>query len=356
MNIIPINIPDKTYPQRHYCVMLNNVYLEHKDPIIDRGIGSKWIEIFHNTKYIDLDKKDYEKMGKFDLLYSESTFDPNPDEVINNDIFLFYDPAGLNYAHFFFDLFGRCLYYEELLKINSNIKLGIPEDFYQEKGNSNFIKQWLDLYFKDKNIEIVIFNKNKKYKITNLYISNILYGFPEPYGDDYIIDKIIETVDKIPPIEVKSNGCYISRQDTIKRGWYHKRDLINELELINKIKSELNYDIIELMDYDIISKIQIYKSYKNIIQQSSASNINILFSNKNNTNIIITNPKLEDWLIYKINQFSLKSKAPLFSLNGGGEIVEELGDEWVDKSNAPWKLTNIDGLIEILKQIDQNNL
>ena len=43
------------------------------------------------------------------------------------------------------------------------------------------------------------------------------------------------------------------------------------MKLINKIKSELNYDIIELMGYSLIEKIQIFKSYKNIIQQSSQS-------------------------------------------------------------------------------------
>jgi hypothetical protein len=357
MKIIPINIPDKTYPQRHYCIALDNAYLEHKDPIIDRGIGSRWIKIFHNNRYINLDAKDYEKAGRYDLLYSdEIQVDFSFDKNIDDNLFLLYDAAGLNYAHFFFDFFGRCLYFEELLKIKPNLILGIPEDYYQEKGNSDFIKQWLNFYFKDKNIKTLVFKKNTKYKITNLYLPNVLYGFPEPYGDDYIISKIIETVDKIPPINVKTNGCYISRQDTIKRGWYHKRNLVNELELIDKIKSELNYDIIELMDYNIIGKIQIFKSYKNIIQQSSASNINILFSNKNNTNIIITNPKLEDWLMFKINQFSLKSKAPVISLHGGGEIIEELGDEWTDKGNALWKLIDIDGLIEVLKKIDQNNL
>ena len=139
MKIIPIDIPDKTYPHRHYCMMLDNVYLEHKDPIVDRGIGSKWVEVFHNNKCVDLDKKDYEKIGRFDLLYTEPSPHINPDEILDKNIFLLYDPAGLNYAHFFFDLFGRCLYYEELLKINPDIKLGIPEDFYQEKGNSDFI-------------------------------------------------------------------------------------------------------------------------------------------------------------------------------------------------------------------------
>jgi hypothetical protein len=357
MKIITLNIPDNTYKHRHYCIELNDVFVKHQNPILHKGIGSNWVEAFHNGKKLNIDAKDYEKAGRYDLLYSDETqVNLSFDESINDDLFLLYDTAGLNYAHFFFDFFSRCLYFDEMLKINPNLKLGIPEDYYQTEGNSNFIKQWLDLYYKDKNINIVVLKKNTQYKISTLILPSVLYGFPEPHGDDYVISKIIETADRIPPINVKTNGCYISRQDTIKRGWYHKRDLVNELELIDKIKSELNYDIIELMDYDLIGKIQIFKSYKNIIQQSSASNINILFSGKNNTNVVITNPKLENWLMYKINQFSLKSKAPIVSLNGGGEIVEELGDEWADKGNATWRLVDINGLIEVLKQIDQNNL
>ena len=104
-----------------------------------------------------------------------------------------------------------------------------------------------------------------------------------------MLDMIKKVTDKIEPIEVKANGCYISRQDTIKLGWYHKRELENELELIEKIKSELNYDIIEMMNYTMKEKIQLSKSYKNIIQQSSASNINILFSKPGINNIILTN-------------------------------------------------------------------
>jgi len=358
MNLIPINIPDSTYKHRHHCILFDNAYVLHKNPTMYKGIASDWIEIFYNDKKIEIDKKDYLKAGRYDLLINNEIINNNKeyDEYISEDLFLLYDPAGLNYAHFFFDFFSRCLYFDEMLKVNPNLKLGIPEDYYQEEGNSNFIKQWLNLYYQDKNIDIFILKKNIRYKITNLIVPGILYGFPEPYGDGYVISKIIETVDKISPIEVTTNGCYISRQDTIKRGWYHKRDLVNELELIDKIKSELNYDIIELMDYDLIGKIQIFKSYKNIIQQSSASNINILFSGKNNSNIIITHPKLEKWLTSKISDFSFKSNSPLLVLNDGGECIEELDDEWFDKNNAPWILTNIDGLIEILKQIDQNKI
>ena len=357
MKIIPVNIPDNTHKHRHYCMLFDNAFVLHKEHIITKGIGSEWIEVVWRDRKVEMEKKDYEKMGRYDLLVSnEINNNKHYDKLISDDVFLLYDVAGLNYAHFFFDLFGKCLYYEELLKTNPKLKLGIIEDFDQKEGNSTFIRQWLDLYFKEKNIDIIVFIKNKRYKVLNLFIANTLYGFPEPYGDDYIISKIIETVNKIPPIEVKSNGCYISRQDTIKRGWYHKRDLINENELIEQIKDKLNYDIIELMDYNMIEKIQIFKSYKNIIQQSSASNINILFSNKNNKNIIITHPKLEDWLTYKINQFSAKSEAPLYSLDGGGECIEELDDNWVDKSNAPWRLVNIEGLIEILDQINKEKI
>jgi capsular polysaccharide biosynthesis protein len=172
----------------------------------------------------------------------------------------------------------------------------------------------------------------------------------------YIIQKIIETVNKVPKIEVKANGCYISRQDTIKRGWYHKRNLVNELELIDRIQNELGYDIIELMDYDMIGKIQVFKSYKNIIHQSSASNVNVLFSNNENTNILISHPRLENWLNFKCQQFSQKSKTNLITLDGGGEIVEQVGDDYLDKNNTQWELVNLDGLIDILKQIDKGEI
>jgi len=349
MNMTQIDIPNSIHKFKQFYTTLPDVYLKH--------FNQYDIKVIHDNKKVKAGiHKDSQKQGDTNPYFNEQLPNPKPDIELDDNIFLLYDDAGINYAHFFFDLFGKCLYFDELKKSIPHLKLGILEEFYQEKGNNDFIKQWLDLYYQNQNIEVVIFKKDIQYKIKSLILPNSFYWFPEGEGDDYIIEKIIETVNNIPKIETKSNGCYISRQDTIKRGWYHKRDLVNELELIDKIKSELGYDIIELMDCDLISKIQIFKSYKNIIQQSSASNINVLFSNKDNTNIIITNPKLEGWLTYKINQFSLKSKAPVISLNGGGEIVEELGDEWADKSNAPWRLVNIDGLVEVLKQIDQSNL
>jgi hypothetical protein len=345
---ININLPKTINPQNDFCTLIKNPILRHKENDIKNGIG--WVDISHDGYLINTSNNNQS------LHTNIPVEDESFDELIEDEVFFLYDESGLNYIHHFFNFFGRCLYFDELLKTNPKLKLGILEDYYQEKGDSSFVKQWLDLYYQDKNVEIIVFKKHVKYKILNLILPNLLYGFPMSHGDDLITDRIVETASKIQPKTSIKNGCYISRQDTIKRGWYHSRNLINELELIDKIKNELDYDIIELMDYDIIGKIQIFKSYKNIIQQSSASNINLLFSTKANTNIIITHPKMEGWLGYKCQQFSNKSKTNLISLDGGGVCVAQLEEGQSDPNNLAWELFDIDSIIEVLKQIDKEEI
>lgn len=346
---IPILIPNSLHTNRQFCTVLNESYLKH--------IDSFSLEVYHDDKKVKAGiDKDTQKQGNTEIYYpNETNEDKSYDHEINDDILLLYDDAGVNYAHFFFDFFGKCLYFKEVKKQYPNLKIGILEDFYSETGNSTFIKQWMDLYFEN-NIEIIVFKKDQKYKIKTLILPNSFYWFPEGYGDDYILEEIIKTVEKVPAIETKSKGCYISRQDTVKREWHNKRHLTNELELIEYIQNELGYDIIELMDYDVIGKIQIFKSYDFIIQQSSASNVSLLFSNKKNTNIIISHPIMENWLNFKCQQFSQKSKTNLITLDGGGELVNGYDETLVDQNNYPWKLSNIEGLIDILKQIDKGEI
>jgi hypothetical protein len=360
MNIQTINltISDNTHLYRHFGFLMNNPIILHQDHIIEKGIGSGWMKLFFEGVELDLDQqKHVGNTGQRQFPVVNENADMSFDEEINEELFLLYDAAGLNYAHFFFDFFGRCLYFDELVKNNPNIKIAIPEDYYLEEGNSNFVKQWLDLYYKDKDIKFFVLKKNVRYKISTLIVPNSLYWFPEDKGDNLIMEKIIEVASKIEPLPVTTNGCYISRQDTIKRGWYHKRDLVNELEFIDRVKQDLNYDIIELMDYDIIGKIKIFKSYKNIVQQSSASNVNILFSNKENTHIILSNPKMEGWLNYKVSQFSNKCKANLITLHDVGRYLsDELDPNQADACNYPWELTDIEGIISLLKQIDRGEI
>jgi hypothetical protein len=347
--IIQIPIPNSIHVNRQFCTVLDKSYLKHVD--------SFCLEVYHKGKKVKAGiDKDTQKQGNPQTYYlNEENEDESHDCEINEDILLLYDDAGVNYAHFFFDFFGKCLYFKEVKKQYPNLKIGILEDFYSEEGNSTFIKQWLDLYF-DKDIEIIIFKKDERYKIKTLILPNSFYWFPEGYGDDFILEEIIKTIEKIPVIETKSKGCYISRQDTVKREWHNKRHLLNELELIENIQKELGYDIIELMDHDIISKIQIFKSYDFIIQQSSASNVSLLFSNQKNTNIIISHPIMEGWLNFKCQQFSQKSKTNLITLDGGGELVSGYDKNLVDQNNYPWELVNIEGLLEILKQIDRGEI
>jgi hypothetical protein len=347
--IIPFQIPNSIHTNRQFCTVLNNPYLKH--------IDSFSLEVYHDNKKVKAGiDKDTQNQGNTETYYSnEINEDKSYDHEINDDILLLYDDAGVNYAHFFFDFFGKCLYFKEVKKQYPNLKIGILEDFYLETGNSTFIKQWLKLYFEE-NIEIIVFNKDQRYKIKTLILPNSFYWFPEGYGDDYILEEIVKTVEKIPLIETKSKGCYISRQDIVKREWHNKRHLVNEVNLIESIQNELGYDIIELMDYDMIGKIQIFKSYDFIIQQSSASNVSLLFSNKKNTNVIISHPIMENWLNFKCQQFSQKSKTNLITLNGGGELSTGYDEKLIDQNNYPWRLVDIEGVIKILKQIDNGDI
>jgi hypothetical protein len=352
-NIIDIYISNNSYKHRHFCTQFKDTYLTHKD---NCPPPSSYLEIYHEGKQIvaGLDWG-VQSSGNKNTIYGDLNQENTSfNYEIQDDIFLFHDDAGGNYIHFFFNHLSRLVYFEELRKTNPKLKLGIIEDYYNNKDKWNYIKQWLDLQYEG-NIDIVVFEKNKTYKLQSLIISNCFYGFPEPYGMDPMLDMIKNVIDKIEPIEVKTNGCYISRQDTIKFGWYHKRELENELELIEKIKSELGYDIIEMMNYTLKEKIQLSKSYKNIIQQSSASNINILFSKPGINNIILTNPKMGPWLNEKCHTFSLKSGTNLLVLDDIGEIITP-EDATTDINNYPWKLTNVDGVIDLLKRIDDGSI
>lgn len=351
---INIDIPNNPIKQRHFCTILEDAFIVHKDNCLP---PSPYLEVYHNNKQVvaGLDWG-IQSMGSREIYNNISKNDLKEDDIIDNDVFLFHDDAGVNYIHFFFNHLSRLIYFEELRKTNPNLKLGIISDYYNNVGGKwAFIKEWLDLYYENDSIDIVIFEKNKTYKIKSLILSNCFYGFPEGMGYDPMLDIIRKVVDKIEPIEVKANGCYISRQDTIRRGWYHKRELENELELIEKIKSELNYDIIEMMDYSLKEKIQLSKSYNNIIQQSSASNINILFSKKGTNNIILENPKMGPWLNEKCSKFALKSNSNFLVLEEIGEIIT-LENTPTDINNYPWRLTDIDGIVDILKKIDDGSI
>lgn len=338
--IINFDIPYHTAGKnREFCIEYNNIYIHNKEG--DECI----IDAFHNRKKVisGIDKH-FQMTGNTSVIYDDNITDSNElfDVYEKDPSFLLYDTAAVNYIHFFFCFFGRCYYYDQLTK-NNKIKLYIPEQLYKDSGKYDFIKQWLSLYYE--NLDIYILKTNTRYKFKNLILSNSFYNFPQPSGYDVIYPMIRKVVDKIPADEsLKNKGVYISRQDTIKRGWYHNRVLLNELELIDKIKTKLNYDIIELMDYNMTDKIKIFKSYKTIVQQSSASVVGILFSNKTTNHIILEHPKMNWWLTPKCKEFSNFTKSTLITVEGFGELVQS--EKQVDDNNYPWKLIELDYLID----------
>jgi hypothetical protein len=356
--LIKIPVPNNPFPNRQFCVEFDNALLTHVDSE-NAYPSDQYVNVIHEGKEVvaGIDKQ-LQKIGNPSKIYGTPVwYDASKaDVVLEDEVFLLYDNAGSNYIHFFFDMFGRCFYYEELLKTNPNLKLGIPEDYYLEDGRSNFIKQWLDLYLEDKNVEIIVFKKNTTYQVKSLITSNLFYWFPEQYGHDTILDMIKKVTDKIEPIEVNSTGAYISRQDTIKRGWYHSRELLNEVEFIEQLQDNLGYDIIEMMDYNLKEKIQLSKSYKTLIQQSSASNINVLFAASGSNSVILSNPQMGPWLNSKCQEFSNKSKSNLLLIDGVGECITEGYENIADKNNYPWELTNIEGLIELLSSIEDGSV
>lgn len=337
--ILTFNIPEQTAGKsREFCIQYTDIYILHKS-----GENCD-LDVFHDHhKVIGGIDKHTQMIGDSSLLYDKNIINNSDsyDILVEEPSFLLQDPAGLNYIHFFFCFFGKCYYYDELQK-NTSIKLYIPAELFQTTGRATFIREWMNLYYP--NITINIIEYNKRYKFKNLIVPNSFYNFPQPFGYNVIYKMIKSVTDKIPVNEILTNkSAYISRQDTIKRGWYHNRILINELDLIAGFKKH-NYDIIELMDFNMSQKIQVFKSYKNIVQQSSASVVGILFSNKNNTHYIIEHPRMNWWLSQKCKDFAALSKSTVVTIEEFGELIPS--EAQPDNNNYPWKLNEIDYMIK----------
>lgn len=354
--ILQFDIPNNPHKHRQFCTVLDDVYLTNTGKDLSDGIADGLISITHDGKKVKAGiHKDTQKMGDREI-YFPNQFDDSThyDEEIDEEIFLLFDDTGINYLHFFFDFFGKCIYYD-LLKQSKKIKIGIADSFWVDDGKNNHIKQWLSLYYDG--LEVLVFEKNKTYKIKQITLPNCLYWSPEQTGHQPIMEMINRTAAKIEPMEVKANGCYISRQDTIKHGWYHNREMANELELIDRIKNELNYDIIELMNYSLIDKIKIFKSYKHIIQQSSASNVNILFSDSKVINVILSNPNMGPWINAKCYDYSIISGCILLAINDIGEtIIDPNVPAPADRNNYPWRISNLDEIIRLLGSINDGSI
>ena len=127
--ILQFNVTGNPHRHRQFCTVLDDVYLKNTGKDLSDGSAAGLIEIIHDDKLVKAGiDKDTQKMGDREIYYpNQYSFDTKADIELDEEIFLLFDDAGINYQHFFFDLFGKCIYYDELLKTNPSLIFNVKE-------------------------------------------------------------------------------------------------------------------------------------------------------------------------------------------------------------------------------------
>ena len=72
-------------------------------------------------------------------------------------------------------------------------------------------------------------------------------------------------------------------------------------------------------------------------------------SNKTTNHIILEHPKMNWWLTPKCKEFANLTKSTLITVEGFGELVQS--EKQVDDNNYPWKLIELDYLIDNIASV-----
>jgi hypothetical protein len=327
----------------NFCYNFNNVIIEHVNwpTLIKLNYKNKDISQLLsrnykiNNKTINIENSI--NMFNDELLYSNAN--------ITEPCMLFYEEFSTNYFHYLTDCFPKLQYYLFLIKTIPNLKLLITEEYI----NNLFIKDSLKMTLNSLN-NVIILKKDIKYHCNQIIIPNEFYYWPENNIPDIVINSIESLATSINQ-QCIYKGVYVSRQDTQKKGWWHNRNVQNELILIDKIKTELKYDIVELMDLSLEDKIKIFKSYKNIIQQNGASTVNLFFCNPKTNFHIISHPFISKWANPLLKNISDRKNVNFYEYNYGMLIGDQCSG---DINNQSWSINNIDDLITNLIKNEQN--
>ena len=271
-------------------------------------------------------------------------YDRETIRIEHPSFFIFDDYYG-NYLHYFVETFPKINYFLQIKEKIPNIKLTIPNFIWE----MSFIKESILMYLDNDISDVVVLDNSKNYIFDMLLIPSNIYLWPDKFAfSNIILDSFKKLSDKVT-VDDEKTGVYISRQDTIKLGWWHKRHLVNELELIENVKTDLNYDIVELYYLNLHDKIKIFKTYKNILQTSGAGMINLLACKPLTNFHIISNP------LYKWSDPILKIAAKKLNVNfyeyDSAKVIYETEQIVGDESNRPWKLENIEKIISKIKTI-----
>jgi hypothetical protein len=310
-----------------------------------------YFKIFKNNVDLSYLSKRHYWFNPVKINHIKETFIYKNESVkVETPIFFFFDDLSGNYLHYFLESFPKINYFLRLKEKIPNLKLAMPDYVW----NTSFIRESISLYFNNDLSDILILNDTKNYECDLVYIPSNIYLWPDKLNfSNIIFDSFKKLSDKVS-IDDEKEGVYISRQDIVKRKWWHDRHLKNELELIEKIKTDLNYDIIELYDLDVYNKIKIFKTYKNIVQTSGAAMINLLGCNPLTNFHIISHPSYS-WSNLFLKNAADKLNVNFYEYNFGklyGDVQSkcEQFDGNLSNINKPWEIINIQNLIDKLKR------
>ena len=321
------------------CLELDNVIVKH---------SPKDLNIIHNGsrifKYVN--RRFYKNVlnsTENDVEISELCINQQHiDYEIDESCFLLHDDWGTNYAHYIMDTFPKCIYYD-ILKTRG-YDLSIIHAF--NDGNVTFVNE--SLKFFDENCKIKVLDSEKYYNVKKLIIPSCFFMMGHP--DQQPIPKIIvdfyrKMSDKIEVSpKYKDKKIYISRQDVYKRNWWHNRQLLNELELIYRLKDK-GYEIVELMDLSFTEKIQLFKSAKKILQVCGASMFNMMFSTPNTEFVIICDSGHKNYDMWFKSEAIQMCRLNNLQCNFLHPSVEYIGDAKIGLGNFPWKIVDLNEVL-----------
>lgn len=282
-----------------------------------------------------------------------------------DDLFFNYDYLEWQYSHFLTDVYPKMWYYPQLKRLCRNLKFGQIRPILNFAYNlrdkslktnlnlvSGFAHEITDFYLSHLGFEndFVPLEIGKIYHVKRLYLpvpftSQDAYPWPERQYEMY---NLLKKESK----KVKRNfseRVFISRNDTVKNGWFNLRYCVNEEE-IAKAVVKVGYESIELMPLNIFEKIKVYSTSKKIIQQIGSNCFNSVFSSENTTLYTLVHPHYRSW-IPGLENLSSKNGSKLVSITGG---IETLGldgypEQYKRDVDQPWKFTEINKLVKLVK-------
>lgn len=270
------------------------------------------------------------------------TSDKEVEHLSHASLFLFDDYFG-NYLHYFLETFPKLEYFMRIKESIPDLKLIVPDFMW----DVSFIKESILLYFDNNMNDVVVLSGSKHYTCDRLLIPSNVYLWPDKGYFSSIIHDSFKTLSNKVTIDDKKEGVYISRQDIVKLGWRHNRHLQNELELIDKIKTKFDYDIIELYDLNMYDKIKVFKSYNNIIQTNGAAMINLLVCQPNTNYHIISHPLYGPWANPILRDSANRLGVNFYDYDYA-KLLEDHEPIVGDTNNRPWRLENIDHMLSRL--------